>query len=127
MGEVAPQALSVFDAEQLQAQVMFHLRLYNNGILFNSVFWGLWLFPFGYLVYKSGFLPRVLGIFLMLGTVGYLVDFSGRALFPLYRETALADFATLPASIGEIGTCLWLLIMGAKERVSPKRAASLEQ
>jgi len=81
--------LNVIQPDQLQAQVMLHLDYYNNGIDLVSVFWGLWLFPFGYLVFKSSFLPKILGFF-------------------------LSSFVSLPASIGEIGTCLWLLIVGAK-------------
>ncbi|WP_430966040.1 DUF4386 domain-containing protein [Spongiimicrobium sp. 2-473A-2-J] len=101
--------------EQLQSQLMIHLDLYNDGHLISQVFWALWLFPLGYLIFKSGILPKFLGIFLMLGCIGYLLDFFGRVLLPNYYELAIADYITIPASIGEIGTCLWLLIMGAKE------------
>ena len=52
---------------ELQNQVMFYIDSYNNGIEISQIFWGLWLFPFGYLVYKSGFLPRFLGVLLMVG------------------------------------------------------------
>jgi len=55
----------------LETQTMIHFESYGNGILVNSVFWGLWLFPFGYLVFSSGFLPKLLGAFLMLGCFGY--------------------------------------------------------
>jgi hypothetical protein len=111
--------LQAFTTEQLHAQVMLSLDAYRNGILVSQIFWGLWLFPFGYLVFKSGFLPRVLGILLMAGCFGYLIDVFGRALFPGYSETAIASFVTLPAAFGEIGTCLWLLIVGAREPKSP--------
>ncbi len=114
--------LRVFTNEQLQAQVMLSLDAYRNGILVSKIFWGLWLLPFGYLVFKSGFLPRALGILLMAGCFGYLTDVFGRVLFPGYPETAMADFVTLPATVGEIGTCLWLLVMGApgpKSRIVP--------
>ena len=107
--------LNAFDTGQLQAQVMTLLQLYGNGTLVVQVFWGLWLFPFGYLVYKSGMLPRILGVLLMLGCIGYLIDTGGRLLYADFRETMLATYVTLPASLGEIGTCLWLLIMGAKD------------
>lgn len=106
--------LRVFTAEQLQAQVMLSLDAFRNGILVSKIFWGLWLLPFGYLVFKSCLLPKALGILLMAGCFGYLVDVFGRALFPGYPETAIAGFVTLPATIGEIGTCLWLLIVGAR-------------
>ena len=106
--------LRAFTTEQLQAQAMLSLDAYGNGILVSKIFWGLWLLPFGYLVFKSGFLPKILGILLMLGCFGYLGDFLGRSLFPGYAETAIARFITLPASLGEIGTCLWLLIVGIR-------------
>jgi hypothetical protein len=79
------------------------------------VFWGLWLLPFGYLVYKSGFLPKILGILLMAGCFGYLVNFLGGFLFPQYASIGIAKFVSLPATLGEIGTCLWLLIIGLKK------------
>jgi len=108
--------LSLYSNEQLQSKVMFYLTEYNHGISLVSVFWGLWLLPFGYLVYKSGFLPKVLGILLMLGCFGYLINFFGRTLIPNYSELGVSSYISLPASLGEIGTCLWLLIMGAKEK-----------
>lgn len=107
--------LQAFTTEQLHAQVMLSLDAYSNGLLVSKIFWGLWLLPFGYLVFKSGFLPRVLGVLLMMGCFGYLIDFFGRALFPGYAEAIIARFVTLPASVGEIGTCLWLLTMGARD------------
>lgn len=105
--------LQAFTAQQLHAQVMLSLDAYSNGILISKIFWGLWLLPFGYLVFKSGFLPRILGILLMLGCFGYLTDVLGRLLVTGYTETAISSFVVLPASLGEIGICLWLLIMGA--------------
>lgn len=105
-----------FTNEQLQSQVMFYLHQYDNGILLVSVFWGLWLFPFGYLVYKSGILPKVLGILLVLGCFGYLINFLGHSLIPDYSKIGISSYIRLPASIGEIGISLWLLIVGAKNK-----------
>lgn len=112
--------LNTFTAEQIQAQVLLHLNYYNNGIQIASVFWGLWLFPLGYLVFKSGFLPKILGIFLMAGCFGYLLNFTGSFLFPDYHASGISKFVALPGTIGEIGICLWLLIAGAKEKHSPQ-------
>ncbi|UHO37203.1 DUF4386 domain-containing protein [Chryseobacterium capnotolerans] len=108
--------LKVFDAKQLQAQVMLLLSNYNKGILIVQVFWGLWLFPFGYLVYRSGFLPKILGVFLMLGCWGYIMNVLGRTMISDFSEYAISGYVTLPASIGEIGMCLWLLIAGVKSK-----------
>ena len=107
--------LKVFEMDKLQAQVLLYLNFYNNGNQIASIFWGLWLFPFGYLVFKSGFLPKILGILLMVGCFSYLIDFIGDFLFPAYGQMGISTFVTLPGSIGEIGICLWLLIMGAKD------------
>ena len=110
--------LRAHSTDDLQSRVMLSLDSYNNGILVAKVFWGLWLLPFGYLVFRSGFLPRVLGILLMIGCFSYLLDFTGRALLPGYGHSALAPFVRLPAAFGELGICLWLLIVGTSE---PKR------
>jgi len=98
----------------LQEQVMFYLNQFENGNLVLQTFWGLWLFPLGYLIVKSGMLPKILGILLMLGCMGYLVNMTGNILFPFYATWGIAGYVRLPASIGEIGTCLWLLMAGAK-------------
>ena len=107
--------LQALSAEQLRAHVMMSLDSYRNGMHVSQIFWGLWLLPFGYLVFKSGFLPRVLGILLMMGCFGYLVDFSGTTLYPNYAETVIAKYASLPGTFGEIGICLWLLVVGVRE------------
>lgn len=101
--------------EQLQSQVMFYLNQYNSGILIVQIFWGLWLFPFGYLVFKSKLIPKLFGILLMAGCVGYLINFIGHTLISGYAESGISTFIRLPASIGEIGICFWLLIMGVKK------------
>ena len=105
----------VFSAAHVKSQVLFYLDQYDNGILIVSIFWGLWLFPFGYLVYKSGILPKVLGILLMLGCFGYLINFLGNTLISDYSKLGISSYISLPASLGEIGTCLWLLFLGAKD------------
>ena len=101
-----------FSPGQLHAHAMLLLDGYYNRILVAEIFWGLWLFPFGYLVFKSGFLPRILGILLMMGCFSYLITFFGQTLFP---HNDIPGFVMLPAAAGEIGTCLWLLIMGVRQ------------
>jgi hypothetical protein len=109
------EVFKTFTNEQLQSQVMFYLNQFNKGILMVSVFWGLWLLPFGYLVYKSGFLPKIFGVLLMLGCFGYLINFLGNSLIVDYSSLGVSKYISMPATFGEIGICLWLLIMGAKE------------
>lgn len=108
--------LAHYSVDQLNAAVMLALARYDSGVLVAKIFWGLWLLPLGYLVFRSGLLPKVLGVLLMLGCFGYLVDVFGATLFSEYSTTKLARFARVPASIGEIGTCLWLVIFGASKR-----------
>lgn len=108
--------LQLFSEAQRQAQVMLSLQAYRSALSVAEIFWGLWLLPFGYLVYTSRILPRVLGILLMLGSVGYLVEIFGDLLWTGYADSALARIAGIPASVGEIGICLWLLVMGARAR-----------
>ncbi len=105
-----------FEASQVEAQVMLYLDLYGNGNLIAHLFWGLWLLPFGYLVFKSEFLPKILGRLLMVGCFGYLIDFLGYFLFPSYGDTIIPTLVGLPSSFGEIGICLWLLIAGIREK-----------
>ncbi len=92
--------------EQLYPFIRLALDNSNNAMLVSTIFWGLWLLPFGYLVFKSGFLPRILGVALMLGCAGYLISFCAEVLFP---EATLPDFIMWPAAFGEFGVALWLL------------------
>ncbi len=102
----------LLSSEQVRANAMLLLASYYNRIAIAELFWGLWLFPFGYLVYKSGFIPKVLGVFLMIGCFSYLVTFFGELLFP---AVALPGFVMVPVMLAEIGICLWLLVMGVRE------------
>lgn len=113
-----PNFINLFSTEQMKSQVLIYLNQYDNGMFIVHIFSGLWLFPFGYLVFKSGFLPKFLGILLILGSFGYLINFTGYTLFKNYSELGISKFVSLPASIGEIGTCLWLLIIGVKEKAN---------
>lgn len=96
------------------AMAWLSLKSYGHAIFVASLFWGLWLFPFGWLVVRCGRLPRVLGVLLMLGGAGYLVDVFGMLLLEGYARTAFSDVVHLPAAVGEVGTCLWLLVMGVR-------------
>ncbi len=115
--------LQAFTTEQLQAEVMKSLAAYSNGMLVSEVFMGLWLLPFGYLVFRSGFLPRALGVLLIAGCFGYLSDFVGSLMFSRYPDLSIAVYVTLPATLGELGTCFWLLVVGVNESKLPVVAA----
>ncbi|WP_276391240.1 DUF4386 domain-containing protein [Eudoraea chungangensis] len=110
-----PSYLSGYSSVDTQNQIMLQLNYFYNGVQISEIFWGLWLFPFGYLVYKSGFLPKLLGIFLMAGCFGYLIDFFGGLLIDSYSEYTIANIISIPGTIGEFGICLWLLIFGTNK------------
>ncbi len=109
--------LTVFTADQLQALVPLFLDLCEYGLVIAWIFWGLWLFPMGYLVFKSGYIPRILGILLMIGCFGYLIDFVTFGLFPNFDAT-ISQFTF----IGEVLFPLWLLIKGVNVELWEKRA-----
>lgn len=110
--------LTVFTNEQLQALALLFLDSHAYGLLIAGIFWGLWLFPLGYLVFKSGFLPGVLGILLMIGGFGYLIDSFGRFLLQDYSLNL-----ALYTGWSEIIFSLWLVIKGVKVEQRPRGVA----
>lgn len=105
--------LTAFSLNQLYAQVMFFFDLHTYGVLIAQIFWGLWLFPMGYLVFKSNFFPKVLGVLLMIACVGYVTDSLVFFLIPRYHD-AVSQFALAAAAIGEFAFIPWLLIKGVR-------------
>lgn len=118
--------LKVFQADQLQALAMLSLYIYKYGFLgIAQVFFGAWLLPLGYLVFKSGFLPRILGLLLMVHCVVWLMSVLQFFLLPSFIGITFVGMTYLSYPIGfisEFALTMWLLIMGAKD---PK-PASLE-
>ena len=106
--------LSVFDKAQRDALAMLFLRMHDQEILAAEIFWGLWLFPLGMLAYRSRFLPRFLGVWLIINGFGYLAISITGLLLPDYASRV--ETITFPALVGELAFLLWLLIRGAKER-----------
>ena len=112
--------LSPFEKVHREAMVMLFLRLHDYGVFANEIFWGLWLLPFGLLVYRSGFLPRILGVWLYINGFAYLAfSFTG-LLMPRYLERV--SRIGFPALFGEGAIMLWLLIRGAEPQ--PQDAAN---
>jgi hypothetical protein len=107
-----PDYLSTFEPAQLQSLMMFFLDLNAQGVFIASIFWGLWLFPLGYLIYKSGYFPRILGILVILGGIGYTVDSFIRLLLPSFESIFLQ--ALLILTVGELIFIGWILFKGAK-------------
>lgn len=112
--------LSVFDKRQLDALAYFFLRLNSQGTFANEIFWGLWLFPFGLLVFRSGFLPRFLGVWLIISCCFWVALSVIAFLFPAYYDTAFRWFQ--PAFLSELAIMLWLLIKGASVQALPSEA-----
>jgi hypothetical protein len=106
--------LKVFQADQLQALAMLFLNLYQNGFMIAQVFFGAWLLPLGYLVYKSGFLPRILGILLIIDCFAILIWFFQFFLFPGYE--VISTLCLAESLIAEASLCLWLVIKGVKDQ-----------
>lgn len=121
-----PSLAGALGAGELQAAAQLSLASYRSGLTVTSLFWGLWLLPLGYLVLKSGYLPKLLGVMLVLGCFGYLTALFGGLLWPGYADTFVADYARLPGAIGEIGTCLWLLLFGIRSHATPRTGAGAD-
>ena len=108
--------LSVFAKPQRDALAMLFLRLHHQEMLGAMILWGVWLFPLGILVYRSRFLPRFLGVWLLINGCAYLAQSLTGLLLPRYED--MVGNITLPALLGELAFILWLLIKGAKEQAA---------
>ena len=93
---------------------MLFLNLHHSGFVVAEMFWGLWLFPLGLLVYRSRFLPRLLGIWLVFAGVAWVTLSLTGLLSPQYQDKV--DTYSQPAFFGEIAFMFWLLIKGAKPK-----------
>jgi hypothetical protein len=103
---------AAFDKTRLDALVYFFLRLHNQGIILAQIFWGLWLFPFGIVAIRSGFIPRFVGIAAIVAGCGYVIN-SSVALFLPASAQGIGELAMILGA-GELAF-LWMLIWGAKE------------
>jgi len=110
--------LQVFGADQLHAQMMLFLNLNEQGVMIASIFWGLWLFPLGYLIYKSGYFPRILAVLVIMAGFGYLIDFFTHFLLPNYETIGpVLELMT----VGETIFMAWVLLKGAKiPKINPE-------
>ena len=108
--------LSVFQKQQLDAQAMLFLNVHDQGVIVANIFWGLWLFPFGVLVMRSGFIPRILGVLLIAACFGYVANSLLLLLAP--SDGSVVNLVTICSyilgGVAEGSTQLWLLIMGVK-------------
>jgi hypothetical protein len=104
--------LSVFDKPQQDALAFFFVRLSEHQNTAASMLWGVWLLPLALLVYRSRFLPRFLGVWLIINGVAYVILSLTGELLPQY-ENAVFTYGQ-PAFFGELALMLWLLIKGAR-------------
>src|SRR5437870_1645102 len=103
--------LSVFDKPQRDALVLLFLRLHHAQIVAAEILWGLWLFPMGALAYKSGFIPRFIGVWLIINGVAYIALSLTGLFFPDYQDKVFAY--SQPALFAELAIMLWLVFKGA--------------
>jgi hypothetical protein len=108
-----PEFLSGFAQPQRDALVLFFLRLHTQGFVLAQIFWGLWLFPFGILIWRSGFIPRILGIFAIIAGCGYVIGSSASLFLPPYAGV-IGQYAVI-LEAGEL-SFIWLLIWGARDQ-----------
>jgi len=104
--------LAAIDVQQREALAYLFVMLHSRGIDVASIFWGLWLFPFGLLVIRSGFIPRVIGVLLFIAGAGYIVAAFAALVAPSWRP--VVDPVTGITDIAELPVMLWLLIWGAR-------------
>jgi hypothetical protein len=104
--------LQAFSAAQLQGLALVSINVYKTGFVTAQLFFGTWLFPLGYLVYRSRFLPRFLGVLLMLDGIGVGIWFLQGLLWPALRAITYPGLAV--SFVAEVGLALWLLVKGVK-------------
>jgi hypothetical protein len=113
--------VAAFGAAGARALVLLLLDLQHYGFLMAQVFFGLWLLPMGYLAYRSGMFPRVLGVLLVVGGVSYLVNLLTLLLVPSFGAQ-IAGFLSIPPTIAEVSMVLYLLIVGVKTATPDQRS-----
>jgi hypothetical protein len=105
----------------LNEQVKLVLDLHRNGNLIAGIFFGLWLFPLGLLVYRSGFLPKFIGVLLIVGSPGYIVLFFQAVLAPGSERTLWSNPFLVVTHLAELALMLWLLIKGVNAETWERR------
>ncbi|NPV91030.1 MAG: DUF4386 domain-containing protein [Firmicutes bacterium] len=108
--------LAAIQPDQLKAQLMLYVNAFNNVWSFGLIIFGLHLFVIGYLVLSSNFIPRFLGILLLIASFSYIIIHSLHLFIPQYENTTVLfeKILSLPMAAGELGFGLWLLIKGGK-------------
>jgi len=111
MGD-AGSHMQAYSAAQLEGLGLLSAGAYKTGFVTAQLFFGTWLFPLGYLVYKSGYLPRLLGVLLLADGIAVLIWFVQALVLP--DHPAITTPGTVVSLVAEVGLTLWLLVMGVK-------------
>jgi hypothetical protein len=101
--------LKVFDSHQLQALALLSLKLHGYGYEVAMVFFGAYCFVLGYLIFRSGYFPRFLGVLLMVGSLGYFIDIYAAFLAP---SLAVGPIPGILGGVAELSLTLWLIVIG---------------
>ncbi|WP_340818243.1 DUF4386 domain-containing protein [Methanolobus sp. WCC4] len=111
---------TLLSTEQLQAQVMLFLTAFNDMWLIGLIFFGLHLAVLGYLIITSGYIPKFIGILLVIAALGYLIDSFANVMLASYAEYAgiFMLIVVVPGVIGELSLTFWLLLKGRKLNLS---------
>jgi Domain of unknown function (DUF4386) len=107
------ELMKSFDTIQRQDFVLFLFRTSKYTIIFLEIFWGLWLIPLGQLILKSGYLPRIIGVFLILGGIAYVIEVMDYILLS-EKLSFITDYFAIFYSVAELSTVFWLLVKGVK-------------
>jgi hypothetical protein len=105
--------LSAFSREQVNGLIYLFVRLHAKGLEIAQIFWGLWLIPWGLAAVRSGFMPRWIGVALMVAGTGYVLNSAVSIMLPSLAP-ALSNYL-LALGAGEIPNMVWLLGWGARE------------
>ncbi|PKL58140.1 MAG: hypothetical protein CVV34_03875 [Methanomicrobiales archaeon HGW-Methanomicrobiales-5] len=109
------EAIKAFQPDQLQALAVFFFGLYKTGVFITQVPFGVWLFPLGYLVYKSGFLPKILGMLLIADGICQFIYVCQRLILP--DLSVIAYPCMVISFIAEVSLALWLSIKAIKPQL----------
>ncbi|MGK6352182.1 DUF4386 domain-containing protein [Parapedobacter sp. DT-150] len=108
-------SMAAFAPEQRDTMILSFMNRYQYGNAVIGIFWGLWLIPFGQLVIKSGFIPKLFGIFLIVGGISYLADATAFVLFPSIQAVTNM-IVGISSSIAELAMVIWLLVWGVRPK-----------
>lgn len=112
-----PDYLKAFQPNQINVLAMTFLRLNNFGIGLLEIFTAVFLFSLGLLIIRSGYLPRVLGILLIIGACAFPINTLTKILIPQFHPALFTQLTMLLNAFGPLATMLWLLIKGVDEQL----------